>query len=179
MRRKLLIVAVLLVSVTVGRAQHNHHEQRDDKALIATGSSEYAKPGAPLPPVKFYTYDKRYLVNEDLKPEGNLLLMLFNPTCEHCEEQAILFKNNFSLFNKSRLVFVAAPGMGPYLEYFINNTRMKDFKGIDIALDSSGYIDKTFQYVTLPQLNIYDKEGKLLKMFYGSTPLDSLKQYIN
>ncbi len=178
MIRKLLIVTSL-VSLTLAAYGQN---KKKDKTLVTTNAEakvNYREIGAPLPPVRFYTQDGRNVTNADLKNDANLLLMLFNPTCEHCEDQARILKENIFLFKKSKILLVAAPGMGPYLSYFTNNTKIDSYPTLQLALDSAQYIDKIFNYdQTLPQIHVYDKERKLLKTFYGSNPIDSLKMYI-
>ncbi len=179
MRRKLLIVGLLSVSMLATQAQDRRKVTKPGNHTENT--INWKEIGAPLPEdFKIYTNDSTYIRYDDVKGKsGNLLLMMFNPTCGHCEEQAILFKDNFSMFKNSRLIMLAAPNMLPYLEYFTNTTRMTNFKGIPIGVDSFNYIDRTYLYEMLPQINIYDRDRKLVKMFYGPTPLDSLKQYID
>jgi hypothetical protein len=146
--------------------------------MIQTKIINYKEIGAPMPPIKVFTDDKRYIGNSDFDNQGSVVFMLFNPTCEHCEEETMLLKENISLFKNIPLIFVAAPHMGPHLEYFTNNTRLKGTPYIKVGLDSSDYINNTFNYESLPQINIYNKERKLIKVFNGITPIDSLKKYI-
>ena len=178
MVRKLLIVSSLVSLAFVAYGQN----KKKDKALVTTNAEtkvNYRELGAPLPPVRFYTQDGKYLTNQELQNDANLLLMLFNPTCDHCEDQARILKENIFLFKNSKIVLVAAPGMGPYLSYFTNNTKIDSYPTLQLALDSAQYIEKIFNYdQTLPQLHVYDKQRKLLKTFYGSNPIDSLKMYI-
>lgn len=179
MLRKLSIVFCLLAMGFLGFSQNKKKQKNTAPQTISTESKiDYKEIGAPLPPLKIYTREGKHLTENDLKNDANLILMLFNPTCEHCEDQTIDFKNNIFLFKKSHIVLLAAPGMGSYLTYFMNNTKIQDYPTLQVGLDSSGYIEKTYKYVTLPQINIYNKERKLIKMFYGTTPIDSLKAYI-
>ena len=47
-----------------------------------------------------------------------------------------------------------------------------------MGLDSANFINSVFLYKTLPQINIYSPERKLLKIFNGDVAIDSLKRYI-
>jgi len=138
----------------------------------------YKETGAPLPALKIYTSDGIRLTEGDLANDATLMLMIFSPLCDHCEDQAILFRDNISLFRKTKLVLIAAPSMRQHLDYFVNNTRIARIPKIIVGTDSNNYTARTFRYEMLPQINIYDKERKLVKVFTGSTPLDSLKVYI-
>lgn len=146
---------------------------------VESKSINYQEIGAPLPEIKFFSKEGKYLTQKDLESEGNLLIMLFNPTCDHCEDQTILFRDNIFLFKKTKIVLVAGSMMKEHLEYFSNNTKISSYPSIQLSVDSCNYIEKVFQYKTLPQLNFYDKNRKLTRIFSGSTPLDSLKQYID
>jgi hypothetical protein len=48
-----------------------------------------------------------------------------------------------------------------------------------VGIDSSGLVNQTFLYKLLPQVNVYNKERKLEKVFFSDVPIDSLKSYID
>lgn len=174
----LLLLCCLLSSAFLADAQKNKKHKRHAKASIDKPIN-YMEIGAPLPPIKIYRRDGQYLTNETLKNDAHLIMMLFNPTCGHCEEVTMNIKDHIYLFKKSNLVLVAGAAMLPILPYFTNNTRVDGYPTIQIGVDSSEYIDKTYKQIALPQINIYDKDRKLVKIFTGDTPIDSLKQYID
>ncbi len=140
---------------------------------------DYHNIGAKMPPMRVVT-EKGVVVatDESVKNDANLFVMMFNPTCEHCEEMAVALGQNIALFKASQIVLMAAPTMGPYLEFFANNTKHKNYPALKVGLDSAKFIDRTFNYIMLPQINIYDKERKLIKTFSGLETIDSLKPYI-
>jgi len=158
------------------------HRHTNDTTTAATNTSpqpDYRVTGAPMPPVKMVTMAGKKITTQDLQSDVNLLVMLFNPTCEHCEEQTEIFKKNIFLFKNTKLVMMAGPMMLPYLEYFNNNHKVSEYPGtIMLGVDSSSFIEKAFMYQTLPQINVYDKERKLVRIFNGNVPIDTLKQYI-
>jgi hypothetical protein len=178
MIRKILIVALVCYPVFFAFAKKK--KKLEKKVEITTPDSiDYRKIGSPLPTVRFFRKDGKYITNETIKNDAHLIVMMFNPTCEHCEEQAIKFKENIFLFRKTNLVLVAAAIMVPHLGFFTNNTKINDYPSIQVSVDSSDFINKTFIYQPLPQINIYDKNRKLIKIFSGETTMDSLKQFID
>lgn len=176
MQRKLLIVTCLLtLSIVVyGQKKKKSNKQQETTTQI----QGFKEIGAKLPPVRYYRRDGVYITNADLNNDAPLIIMLFNPTCEHCEEQARLFQQHLSSFKETKLLLMAAPAMGPYLGYFVKNTQSDKYPSLQIGLDSSDYIQNTFRYETLPQINVYDAQHTLVRVFNGSTPIDSLKPYI-
>ncbi len=120
-----------------------------------------------------------YLTGNDVKNDANLLVMIFNPSCSHCEDETAIIQKNISFFNKSQLVMVAKPVNAVPLSDFYLRRRLGEFQPpIHIGTDSSDFIGKTFVFGMLPQINIYDHDRKLVKTFNGEIAIDSLKQYI-
>lgn len=119
-----------------------------------------------------------YVTDKDLDNGANLFVMMFNPTCSHCEEQTMTFEKNIELFKKTKVVLLANLAMKTYLPDFVQRLKTDNYAPFYIGLDSSGFIDKVFLYQALPQINIYDGQRKLLRTYTGDVAIDSLKQYI-
>ena len=120
---------------------------------------------------------KEILTNDDLDNGANLFIMMFNPTCSHCQDETVLIGNNADLFKRSKLVLIAAPVQKMYIGDFIKYTRFEKYP-FYLGIDSSDFINKVFLYKALPQINIYDKHRKLIKAYSGEVAIDSLKNYI-
>lgn len=206
MIRKLLIIGCLLCSVDIS-AQSKYELQYDEKNMPPepvkwTGLTGYKNPGDSLPDIKIITLPwveifmensadgkraekireltpMKTITRADLPADKNLIVMLFNPTCGHCEEQTELFQKNIGQLRNTQLLLVAVPAMGPYLNNFYQKFHLNEYPQIWMGLDYDNLVPKTFLYYSLPQLNVYDKDKKLLKIFSGGAPMDSLKQYIN
>ena len=142
----------------ISRRKKKHHS-RDD---IAASTSD----------------KKQYLTNEDLDNDANLLVMLFNPNCSHCQDETEMLEKNIFYFNKTTLVMVASPLTTLYLPNFVQSYHLADYPSICLGIDSSNFLNKVFLYKALPQINVYDKHRKLVKIFTGDVAIDSLKGYI-
>ncbi|MCW3121972.1 MAG: hypothetical protein JWQ38_1464 [Flavipsychrobacter sp.] len=118
------------------------------------------------------------MTNKDLDNGANLFVMMFNPTCSHCEEETVLIEKNISLFKRSKVALIANKRMQPYLPDFIRTLHITDYPPIYVGVDSMTFIGDVFLYSALPQINIYDGHRKLLKTYTGEVAIDSLKQYI-
>jgi hypothetical protein len=203
MLRKLLIF-VCLFSATTSIAQVGI---TPIKTTEKQKEIDYKEIGAPLPPFKFIelhsikpaasTAEPQKKSKKDAKEEdpltnttqtlltdkdfdngANLFIMMFNPTCSHCEDETRMLQKNIGLFTRSQIILMANLVMKPYMPDFINNLHTDDFASIHTGVDSAGFIDKVFLYKSLPQINIYDGQRRLLKTFTGEAGIDSLAGYI-
>lgn len=181
MLRKLLMVALLALPITGFCQKKNNKKQGEptEQKAAAAPAIDYKQMGAPLPAIRAVTEEKTQVTNSDLKGDGNVLLMLFNPTCDHCIDMTSLMQQNIFLFKKTKVLLMASANMMPYLSYFKNTVKASEFPSFKVAIDSAKAIDVLFNYVTLPQINIYSPDHKLIKTFNGDVPIDSLKGYIN
>jgi thiol-disulfide isomerase/thioredoxin len=121
---------------------------------------------------------KPYITNEDLENKANLFVMMFNPTCSHCQDETLLLEKNIALFKKSKIVLVANKGMTSYLPDFMRQFKIMDYPCMQAGIDSTNFIDNTYLYGALPQIDIFDKHRKLIKVFAGEVVIDSLEKYI-
>ena len=129
--------------------------------------------------VRNTTPAKPVLTNKDLDNGANLIVMMFNPTCSHCQDETVMLEKNSALFKQSKVALVASPNMQPYLGDFIKYTNADQYPSfMYLGIDSSDFIKKLFLYQSLPQINIYDKHQKLIKTYAGEVPIDSLSKYI-
>jgi thiol-disulfide isomerase/thioredoxin len=166
-----------------------------------TDNKSYKLPGDPVPPFKivslpweeiYFERDSnaqnvtktreitpmRIITNADVDPSKNLLLMFFNPTCGHCEEQTLHFEENRELFKKTQIILVASPDVGEYLNDFAVKTHLNEYPEIWMGMDYDNLISKAYLYYQLPQLCIYDKHDKLIRMMSGGGSIDTLRPYI-
>lgn len=180
MHRKILIAVLLLGSFAAfaQKKKKNAAKAPEAKVWKDTSTVNYKAIGAPLPPIRVVTSAGKNITNRDVAYDGNLLVMLFNPTCEHCENVTAAMEKNIFLFKKTKVLMVAAAPMMEYLSYFENNMKTAQYPTFIVGIDSNFLVDRTFAYQSLPQINIYDKDRRFVKMYAGEVAIDSLKQYI-
>ena len=201
MLRILFLMLVLACS-----ARSIAQEKKETTAsAVAESKIDYKQIGAPMPRILLVTLDSMQAKNKkklwqnkknivpaepkmakkitetDLDTAGNVFVMMFNPTCGHCEDMAAQLTRNYELFKKTHVVFMANPVMRAYLPDFRKLFKINEYPLMEIGIDSAGFINSTFLYQQLPQINIYSagRDRKLLKTYTGSTPIDTLAQYIN
>lgn len=184
MLRKLLIIAVLFGSVAATYAQKKDKKKKKDSDATAQAvdpndtSINYRAIGAPMPKIYVHTLDSVKLTEKDFKNNGNLIVMCFNPTCDHCQTMTLAIEKDIDKFKKTEILLISAPSLVSYLDFFNNVTRHTKYPKIHVGVDSAGFINKTYEYGTLPQINVYDKNRKLVKVLHGQQTLDNILPYI-
>ena len=152
-----------------------YHDTSAGNAPVLTKKERKRKAKiTPDVPADLYTT----LTNKDLDNGANLLIMLFNPTCSHCEEMTTLIEQNMKMFRKTEIVLLASKPMAPYIPDFAERFHIAKYPRMHIGYDSSNFVDNIFTYQRLPQLTIYDGDRKLLKIFTGEVPIDTLGKFI-
>jgi hypothetical protein len=163
-------------------AQKNKKKAASANAAAPTDAPTYAidyrQLGTPFPDFRLVTMAGKTYTNQDLSKKGNIFVMLFNPTCGHCEDQAKLFREHIDQFKNTQLFLVAGDKMKEYLQGFVDATSIGNMPQMILGIDSAQLIDKAFIYQGLPQINIYNAHHVLQHIYTGNVPMDTLQQYL-
>ena len=144
-----------------------------------TAKINYKVVGANLPPFRVVTPEGKSITNENVPAGKYFFLMIFNPTCDHCQDVTRNFELGYNRFAPGQLLLTATASMLPYMEFFGNTTKVFEYPNIQVGVDSANLIDRIYTYGNLPQLNVYSPAGKLVKIFNGGeTSMDSLATYL-
>lgn len=165
MRKITSIIMVLLMGSFLASAQ-------------SSSGIDYKKEGAPMPPIKAVTAKMKVYTERSFSDHNNFFVMLFNPTCSHCKELTKEIVKNRAAFKKHKLLLLATPPTQPYLTDFEKETGIYKYPEFVVAIDSANFIDRTYQYNAVPQVNVYDKNRKLIKFFTGDVHFKDLKAYL-
>ena len=127
-----------------------------------------------LPAYNLKNIDNTLLTKADLNSEWPTMIVMFNPTCDHCEDFGKDLVKHSAQFQQINIVFVAAPPLHDYLADFASQIAYNQWKGTNLKLtvDTDGsLLQQLFDYVTLPEIKIYDKKGAFL---YSKNALDNI-----
>lgn len=108
--------------------------------------------------------------------DGKLILIFFNPDCDHCQNEAKAIAENKSLFKEYQLYFVSSDSVHNIAkfatDYGLNepNIHLGRAEPMDVYR-AMGPLD------AVPAIFIYNNRKKV-KEFKGETPLAELQQYL-
>ncbi len=162
------------------------------------GVTDFTQPGTHMPPLVYMSYrDTSAIVvkkarkrkspatgtytltnGSDMYKGKGCFVMIFSPECSHCRETTTMLQANTDLYTQKPLLLITTSKMKDFLPDFYADMEMVKYPGIAVGIDSSQYVANTFLYQPLPQMNIYDSTGKLLKIYAGKIAADSLRKYI-
>jgi len=176
MKKILAGAGLLCASAFVIQAQ----QQKAQPVPQQTGEAKvsYREEGSVLPPLRVIDGKMNEYTEKSFRNDHHFFMFLFNPTCGHCIDMAKLMGAHADEFKKNHVLFLAGPAMMPYLGHFFQASGIDKHPEIKVGIDSASAVDRLYNYRMLPQVNIYDKDRKLVKIFYGDVPLDSLKKYV-
>jgi len=112
-------------------------------------------------------------------PTGKqLLIILFNTTCEHCMAEAKALSKTIHSFEDATIVMVSTESLEEIRnfsrDYDLNNYTNVFFTSID---DTELY--NAFGTVNYPEIFIYSSDGDLVKQFKGETKPEAILKYIS
>lgn len=127
-----------------------------------------------FPPVKLLLKDSTSIFSkEDLPKKTAVLLMVFNPECEHCQHETEELIKNMDSFKKIKIVMAT---MMPLQEMkaFIEKYNLSKYNNITVGQDIHYMLPSFYMIGSLPYLAMYDKQGKLLRTFEGTMKMEDL-----
>lgn len=179
MRAIVPFILALFISFFNGNISLAQNKTKDKKEI------DYKQLKAPMPHFEIRSNDGKMLTEKDFQEYNHVVLIMFNPTCGHCIDLGKEIANDASKLKTTAVVYIAANGMDDYLKYFIDQTGLDKVLGAPIVMgvdqtpnanlgnSFSVFLAQLFEY-QLPQVNIYNKERKMIFKHSGATALDDI-----
>jgi len=124
-----------------------------------------------FPPVKLVLPGNAAFTKDDLPKKKPVMLMIFNPMCEHCRLETEEIIRNIDKFGRSSIVMVTTMPYDSMLS-FRDKYKLAAYDNIIVAQDTQFFLPVFFKLSSLPFLAFYDKKGKLISVFEGSMPVE-------
>ncbi|MDP4261808.1 MAG: redoxin domain-containing protein [Bacteroidota bacterium] len=127
-----------------------------------------------VPPFKLLETDSAsFFTKADLKKNKAVLLMLFSPTCEHCQHETEELLKNMDEFKKIQIVMATTMPFVQMKEFYAKY-ELEKYKNIKVGQDIQYMLPSFYLVRNLPYLAMYDKDGKLLSTFEGTMKMEDL-----
>jgi len=161
MKKSLLSAIFILIGIIVYCQQ--------DSALLAP-----YKRFPTIPPFKLLNIDSTgYFTKADLKKNKPVLIILFNPDCDHCKHEIEQIIEDMDEFKEVQIVMAT---MMPFdlMKSFYEKYGLNKFDNITMGRDFQYLLPSFYQIRFMPYLAMYDKKGNLLTTFEGTMKMEDL-----
>ena len=161
MKRSLLSAIFILIGVIV-------YSQQDSIQLPPY------KRFPTVPPFKLLKIDSTsYFTKSDLKKNKAVLIILFNPDCDHCKHE---IEEIIKDMDKLKDIQIVLATMMPFdlMKSFYEKYGLDKFNNLTVGRDFQYLLPTYYQIRFMPYLAMYDKKGNLLTTFEGTMKIDDL-----
>ena len=126
-----------------------------------------------FPPARLLKTDSSYFTKDDLKKKMPVMLMLFNPQCDHCQHETEELTKHIDLFKKIQIVMATTM---PYdsMMAFHKKYKLADYDNIIVGQDVNHLLPTFYNIAHLPFLAFYNKNKELISVFEGALPIPQI-----
>lgn len=132
-----------------------------------------------IPPFKITLSDNKIFNGSDVPKGKSMILIYFDPECDHCQKLMDELFKNINSFKKTEIVMVT---FKPVIELAAFEKKYNTQKYINIKVGTEGtsfYLRKYYGLVIMPFTALYDKEGNLNYSYKSGTPVPDLVSRLN
>lgn len=149
-------------------------------SVLALGTDEVAprsqhKAPPRLPDLPLTTTKGTQINAQALK--GKVVLVLFQPDCDHCQREAEAIRGNLDAFGEYTLYFVTYAPMSD-IQQFARDYQLNSQENIFFAFAEVQPILDNFGSIPTPSLYIYSDQQRLVKAFEGEAPIDEILEHL-
>lgn len=127
-----------------------------------------------FPPVKLLKADSSgFYKKADLPDKKKIMLVIFNPQCDHCQHEAETLSKNLDKFEKTHIVMAA---IGPLAEIndFARKYNLANKSNIQFTQDTHYFLLSFYNLSNLPFHAFYNKKKELISVKQGSLSIDKI-----
>ena len=112
-----------------------------------------------------------------LGKEKSTIIMLFNPECEHCQEQLKLLLSLPEVAAKATLILTATETLQK-IKIFYNKFQLQKYPWVVIGKDYKYFFGGFYQPKTIPVLAFYNKQQQLVYFNQGNVKKKAITEAI-
>lgn len=173
------IIILIILFASSCTAQKKNKVKNNTSTETYTSTKPDTKIGAKLPTFGVLKADLNLTFDTYLNKNKNLVLVLFNPSCGHCEQLINNVRDSSYLFKNVEFLFVTGKELIEFVPDFAERLKVKNHDLITISSDQSDLTQKLFEYNGIPQIMIYNKEKLLQNILFKEATMQQLLDALN
>ncbi len=127
-----------------------------------------------FPPVKLLLPDSTSHFTKDKLPKKSpVMMMLFNPQCEHCQQATEEIIQNIDKFKNIQIIMATSMPLSS-MKDFREKYKLAAYENITVAQDTHYFLPSYYMIHNLPFLAFYNKKKELISVFEGSMPVEKI-----
>ncbi len=177
MTRIFFVLMMLMAGIVSAQNKGN----KNGSSSIDKNKSEksLAEVGASLPGFSFLTHDHQVLFDTSFRANTPILLVLFNPSCSHCQEVALKLVELAPELPAMDILFMTGNNLLTELPGFYHASNFEQLSNAYVSIDNSDISKHLFEYKGIPQIMLYSKDRKLVHTWYKELNVKELHQKLN
>ena len=117
--------------------------------------------------------------SNDIKKGKKTLIVLFSPTCIHCQLALNHLSNNFDYLKDTQVILVSEYKADEVLPFLKEHApKFVDNKNVELLYDSNYEFAPIFQPTSIPTFYLFDKDKSLLTIKKGSVEANQIFTYL-
>jgi thioredoxin-related protein len=106
-----------------------------------------------------------------------MVLILFQPDCDHCQQEAKQIKNRLEAFKDYQLYFISSHPM-EIIEKFAKDYGLYKKENVHFGATTVESVLDNYGAISAPSIYIYTKEGRLVEEFEGQVDIEMVIRHL-
>jgi thioredoxin-related protein len=149
--------------------------------LISCGSfSQQSDIPKNIPVFKLVLSDgKNYFNSSQIEKNKPLMLIYFDPDCDHCKQFAANLDKNFTKFSKVQIIMICASPNLYLLKKFAVENKISTYPNVKIGTEGIYHPVMNFYHVQItPFTALYDSKGMLVASYRNMPAIEELAAHL-
>lgn len=130
-----------------------------------------------IPPFNIQMADSSWFSKNDLQAKPALILY-FSPDCGHCQLETEELLTQIKELKDLQIVMITSRGTDE-MKMFSDKYLLQKFPSIKIGSDTKRFVTRYYQVKFTPFSALYNKNGKLVKVYEGGIDFNELKELVH
>jgi thiol-disulfide isomerase/thioredoxin len=132
-----------------------------------------------IPPFKMTLSNNKTFNAADLQKGKPLVLIYFDPDCDHCQKLMTELFKKINSFKKAQMVLVTFKPVKEIIA-FEKKYRTRKYANMKVGTEGTVFFLKNYyKLIKMPFTALYDKKGNYNYSYRDETPLDDLIKRLN
>ena len=130
-----------------------------------------------IPPFHILTTDSTWCTPAGLRKHKPVMIIYFSPDCGHCQRLMKEMKPKLGQFGDTQIVMITyiQPTMLKAIKVFYHDFNLVKYPNVTVGTEGYTFIvQQYYQLKKTPYIAIYNRQGKLIKAFENTPPVDEL-----